>query len=130
AKELRTFGLVDWTLQRFIARRKRLHELQYAATRLRERPLTWSVLLVIGANLIVFWSMASAASDGSLDLGRLVTFAQSAVGASMIAFGGLSWAVDGSAAPVAAVLRIQPAMQAVGALAAGNRRAEGTPTGE
>src|SRR5262249_34999948 len=31
AKEVRLFGLVDWTMSRFIDRRKRLHELQYAA---------------------------------------------------------------------------------------------------
>ena len=130
AKELRTFGLADWTLDRFITRRKRLHELQYAATRLRERPLTWSVLLVVAANLIVFWSLASSAASGSLDLGRLVTFAQSAVGASMIAFGGLSWVVDGAAAPVAAVLRLRPAMRARGALASGSRTATGMPEQE
>src|SRR5438552_634904 len=29
AKELRLFGLVGWVLERFMARRKRLHELQY-----------------------------------------------------------------------------------------------------
>jgi ATP-binding cassette subfamily B protein len=130
AKELRTFGLVDWTLDRFVNRRQRLHELQYAATRLRERPLTWSVLLVVVANLIVFWSLASSAAAGSLDLGRLVTFAQSAVGASMIAFGGLSWALDGAAAPVAAVLRLQPAMRTAGSLASGNRAADGMPASE
>jgi ABC-type multidrug transport system fused ATPase/permease subunit len=130
AKELRTFGLADWTLDRFIARRKRLHELQYAATRLRERPLTWSVLVVIGANVIVFWSLASAASSGALDLGRLVTFAQSAVGASMIAFGGLSWALDGAAAPVAAVLRLEPSMRVAGALPTGTRQAHMMPAQE
>src|SRR5579864_8852245 len=130
AKELRTFGLADWTLDRFIARRKRMHELQYAATRLRERPLTWSVLLVIGANLVVFWSLANAASNGSLDLGRLVTFAQSAVGASMIAFGGLSWALDGAAAPVAAVLRLEPSMRSVGALPSGSHAANRMPAHE
>ena len=127
AKELRLFGLVDWTMDRFIARRRRMHELQYTATRLRERPLVWSMLVVIGANLIVFWSLASAAAAGSLDLGRLVTFAQSAVGTSMIAFGGLSWALDGAAAPVAAVLRLEPAARRAGALPSGNARAEGMP---
>src|SRR4030081_3172799 len=40
-KELRLFGLSSWTIDRFTARRVRLHELQYAATRLRERPLIW-----------------------------------------------------------------------------------------
>jgi ABC-type multidrug transport system fused ATPase/permease subunit len=130
AKELRTFGLVDWTLERFIGRRKRLHELQYAATRLRERPLTWCVLVVIGANIVVFWSMASAAANGSLELGRLVTFATSAVGASAIAFGGLSWVIDGASAPVAAVLRLEPGMRAAGALPGGTRAADGMPSRE
>src|SRR5207344_812520 len=41
AKELRLFGLVDWTIARFVARRTRLHALQYEATRLRERPVVW-----------------------------------------------------------------------------------------
>src|SRR5438105_12575927 len=45
AKELRLFGLADWTLDRFISRRTRLHQLQYQATRLRERPVIWCVLL-------------------------------------------------------------------------------------
>jgi ATP-binding cassette, subfamily B, bacterial len=35
---------------------------------------------------------------------------------SGIAFGGLSWALDGAAAPVAAVRRLEPAMAAAGAL--------------
>jgi len=48
---------------------------------------------------------------------------QSALGVSMIAFGGFSWALDGAAAPVAAVLRLEPAMRAVGALPSGNRGA-------
>ena len=68
AKELRLFGLVEWTIDRFVNRRTRLHALQYEATRLREKPMLWSLLLVIGANVLVFWSLASAAADGSLDL--------------------------------------------------------------
>ena len=47
-------------------------------------------------------------ADGGLDLGEMVVFAQSAVGTSMIAFGGLNWALDGAAAPVAAVQRLEP----------------------
>ena len=53
SKELRLFGLAGWTIDRFIARRTRLHELQYAATRLRERPVIWSMLLVVSANVVV-----------------------------------------------------------------------------
>ena len=48
SKELRMFGLAGWTIDRFIARRTRLHELHYAATRLRERPVIWSLLLARG----------------------------------------------------------------------------------
>ena len=53
AKELRMFGLADWTVDRFTARRQRLHELQAAATRLRERPLALSLATVVVANLVV-----------------------------------------------------------------------------
>jgi ATP-binding cassette, subfamily B, bacterial len=130
SKELRLFGLVEWTIDRFVNRRTRLHVLQYEATRLRQRPLLWSVLLVLAANIVVFWSLAVAVSDGRLNLGELVMFAQSAVGTSMIAFGGLNWALDGAAAPVAAVLRLEPAMEPIGALAAGTRPAAGLPSRE
>ncbi len=129
SKELRLFGLADWTIERFVARRTRLHELQYAATRLRERPVLWSLLLVGSANVIVFWSLASAASSGAVTLGAAVIYAQSAVGVSMIAFGGLNWALDGAAAPVAAVLRLEPAMRSVGALPSGTHAAR-TPEEE
>ncbi len=130
AKELRLFGLAGWTIDRFINRRTHLHRLQYEATRLREKPVVWSMLLVIGANLAVFWSLANAVSSGTIALGAFVIFAQSAVGTSMIAFGGLNWALDGSAAPVAAVLRLEPAMAVAGALASGTRKAEGLPARE
>ena len=60
--------------------------------------------------------MAAAAFEGRLELGRLIAFAQAAVGVSAIAFGGLSWALDGASAPVAAVLRLEPAMAERGAL--------------
>ena len=36
SKELRLFGLAEWTIERFVARRTRLLDLHYAATRLRE----------------------------------------------------------------------------------------------
>ncbi len=130
AKELRLFGLVGWTIDRFISRRTLLHELQYEATRLRERSVLWSVLLVVGANVVVFWSLANAVSNGSLDLGSVVVYAQSAVGTSLIAFGGLNWALDGSAAPVAAVLRLEPNMAPAGALVSGSRRADAMPAEE
>jgi ATP-binding cassette subfamily B protein len=130
AKELRLFGLAEWTVDRFVNRRTLLHALQYEATRLREKPMVWSLLIVIGANMLVFWSLAGAAAGGSLDLARVVIYAQAAVGTSMIAFGGLNWALDGAAAPVAAVLRLEPAMAPAGALRSGHRAATTMPAQE
>ena len=130
AKELRLFGLAAWVLDRFVERRTRLHALQYEATRLREKPVLLSLLLVAGANLAVFGSLAAAVAGGALDLGRLVVYAQSALGVSLIAFGGLNWALDGAAAPVGAVLRLGPAMAVAGALPAGHRSAAGMPARE
>ena len=130
AKELRLFGLADWTLERFISRRTLLHRLQYDATRLREKPLAWSTLIVIAANLFVFAMLARDATAGRLSLGALVVFAQSAIGVSMIAFGGLNWSLDSASAPVAAVLRLEPAMASAGALRPGRRTALGMPARE
>jgi ABC-type multidrug transport system fused ATPase/permease subunit len=130
AKELRLFGLAEWVVRRFIDRRTVLHTLQYQATRLRERSVILSLLIVSIANVVVFWSLADAALNGQLSLGALVIFAQSAVGVSLIAFGGFSWALDGAAAPVAAVMRLDTAMAPAGALEPGNRDAAGMPARE
>src|SRR5438046_2643122 len=64
SKELRLFGLAGWTIDRFVNHRTRLHALRHQATRLRERPVVWSMLLVIAANVVGFWSPAGAAADG------------------------------------------------------------------
>ncbi len=130
SKELRLFGLARWIIERFIDRRTRLHRLQYEATRLRERSVTLSIILVLAANAIVFGSLAHAAVSGALSLAALVVFAQSAIGASMIGFGGINWALDGSSAPVGAVLRLQSAMAPAGALTSGSRKADAMPARE
>jgi ABC-type multidrug transport system fused ATPase/permease subunit len=127
AKELRLFGLAAWTVERFIDRRTKLHDLQYQATRLRERSVLSSLVIVLGVNLLVFWRLADSVSSGAIDLGTLVTYAQAAIGASAIAFGGLNWALDGAAAPVAAVLRLRAAMAPAGALTEGTVDAAGRP---
>jgi hypothetical protein len=124
SKEMRLFGLAGWTIDRFIAKRTRLHELQYAATRLRERPVIWSLLLVVSSNVLVFWLLASAAVDGRISLAEAVVYLQSAIGVSMIAFGGFGWTLDGASAPVAAVLRLESAMRSAGELKSGNRPAD------
>lgn len=127
AKELRLFGLADWVIDRFRTRRVQLFELQWRATRLRERSVASSLLVVSVANLAVFWALADAAADGRVGLDRAVTFATVAIGTSAIAFGGLSWALDGAAAPAAAVLRLKAAMAPAGALPSGSTTAAGRP---
>jgi len=131
AKELRVFGLSEWVLDRFIARRRRLHQLQYEATRMRERSVLASLALVLAANGLILWSLADAALSHHIGLGPLVVYAQAAVGTSMIAFGGLNWALDGAAAPVAAVARLKAAMARKQTVAdSGTLPAEGMPASE
>jgi len=130
SKELRLFGLGVWTVERFRSRRKLLLDLQWQATRLREKPVVWSLLIVVAANVLVFWMMANDAVAGRLALPQLVTFASVAIGVSAIAFGGLSWALDGAAAPVGAVLRLKDTMAPAGALSSGSKSAEGKPASE
>lgn len=130
AKELRLFGLGPWIVERFRSRRRFLADLLWRATRLRERSVVWSLLLVVAANVIVFWSLAAAAAEGRLALDRLVTFAAAAMSTGAIAFGGLSWALDSAASPAAAVLRLRQAMDPAGALVQGHRSAAGMPASE
>jgi ATP-binding cassette, subfamily B, bacterial len=129
AKELRIFGLPDWVLERFLVSRRRLHRLQYEATRMRERSVLASLALVLAANVLVLWALAAAALDHRLAIGALIAYASAAIGTSMIAFGGLNWALDSAAAPVAAVARLKAAMGRglAGMITPGNRPADGMP---
>jgi ATP-binding cassette, subfamily B, bacterial len=127
AKELRLFGLAGWTVVRFISRRKQLFELQYRATRLREKPVIWCMIIVIAAKAGVFGALGFDAVSGGLPLDRLVVYVQVALGVSLIAFGGLNWALDGAAAPVAAVARLRPSMARLGRLVLGQEPAAGRP---
>ena len=69
--------------------------------------------------------MAEDAAAGRLALARVVTFASAALSTSMIAFGGLSWVLDGAAAPMVAVLRLKTATGPAGALVRGQPRCGG-----
>ena len=128
SKELRLFSLADWVVSRFTKHRRRLHDIRWEATRLRQKPLALSLVLVTVANVVVFISLGFDATAGSLELQEVVIFAAAAMTSSMIAFGGLSWALDGAAAPAGAVLRLQPTMAETGNLSEGSQRAETTPT--
>ena len=130
AKELRIFGLSDWVLDRFVTSRRRLHQLQFQATRMRERSVLGSMLIVLAANVGIFWLLGAAALDHRIGLGPLVVYAQAAVGTSMIAFGGLNWALDGAAAPVAAVGRLKTATARAGTVTSGALPATGMPSAQ
>ncbi len=132
AKEVRLFGLSDWVIERFTSRRRHLYELQWKSTRLRERKLGLSVVIVTAANVLVAWAVANAAADRTIGLGQATVYLTAIVGTSMIAFGGWSWALDGAAAPVMALNRLEPVMAKVGALPvpAQPKPADGMPARE
>lgn len=127
AKELRMFGLAGWTVQGFAERRKKLVDLRYHATRLRERSVRWAVIVVLGANAVFFWVLAQDVAAGALALGAASTFAFACIGTSAIAFGGLNWSLSLAAQVVQAVLRLEGAMGEGGRLEKGTRDAAGTP---
>ena len=123
AKELRLFGLAGWVIERFVAARRRLYDLQFEATRLRERSVLACLAIVIAANVVVFWAIADGAATGALSTARLVVFAQAAIGVSAVAFGGLNWALDGASAPLAALRRLEGAVAGAGGLRSKGRLA-------
>lgn len=119
SKELRLFGLAGWVIDRFVSARTTLYDLQFQATRLREKSVAGCLAIVSAVNLLVFWLIARAAIDGDLSTGRVVVYVQAAIGVSALAFGGLSWVLDGAGAPVMALERLEAAVGASGALTPG-----------
>ena len=66
----------------------------------------------------MFWSLADRPPTAASASAAAIVALQAAIGVSAIAFGGLNWALDGAAAPVAAVARLEAAMPPAGALGA------------
>jgi ABC-type multidrug transport system fused ATPase/permease subunit len=130
AKEVRMFGLGGWLVERFARLRRRLADRQYSELRLRQRPLVASMVLIVGANVLFFASLAHAARTGSISLRSLVVFAQAAAGASALAFGEWDWWFRGSAVPIPKVLDLAAGMSRAGGLASGGRPAGGMPERE
>src|SRR5579862_1911236 len=62
AKEVRLFGLAARVVDRFASQRRHLLDLQWQATKLRERPVIWSLLIVLAANALVFLMIAADAA--------------------------------------------------------------------
>lgn len=130
AKELRVFGLGEWTVERFASRRRRLVELQWKAMRLRQRSLL-TVFAVLGAaHAVVLVPLVSSAVNGDLALGSLVVGAQALLGASALAVGSFAWALEGAAQPVLVVEGLGKRMAEGGALdtSGSTQPASGLPT--
>ena len=130
AKEVRLFGLADWVIERFARHRRRLYELQWQATRLRER----SVLACLAdrarrPTLVVFWALGDAADRrAARPRPTASVYLQTAVGVERDRVRRAQLGARRRAAPVAAVLRLEAAMAEAGALAdAATRRPTGLP---
>jgi ABC-type multidrug transport system fused ATPase/permease subunit len=133
AKEIRLFGLASWLTDRFASERRTLVELRWHTTRLRQKPMRWTVVLLTLSGGLFFWFLGRDAASGAVDLGQVSTFAYAAVGASALAFGGLNWALSLAADGVAAVLRVEQAMSSGAAargVLSGRTPAEGMPAAE
>ena len=75
AKELRLFGLADWIGGAILARAAGVCSIcNGTPLGSGSARVLWSILLVVAANIVVFWAMASAAAAGRLHLGRVVTY--------------------------------------------------------
>ncbi len=116
AKELRVFGLGEWTVERFASRRRRLVDLQWTAMRLRQRSLLAVFAVLGGAHALVLVPLVSSAIHGDLGIGSIVVGAQALLGASALAVGGFAWALEGAAQPVLVVERLGKRMAEEGAL--------------
>ena len=130
AKELRFFGLAGWVTDRFVTTRRRLYELQYEATRLREKSvLSCLVGRACRQRRRVLVDGRRSRRLATLTTAAVVVFVQAAIGVSSIAFGGLNWAMDGAAAPVAALARVEAAV-GTGVLAEGSIDPDAGPEGD
>ena len=122
-KEIRLFGLSDWTVRQFVHNRRKLVDLRWQATKLRQRGVGWTLAVLASANGLVFWALAT---DGTIGLGQRAAFAQAAIGTAAIAFGGLNWALPPAVEAVRSANRLRTDMLGVGDLPSGSVSATGT----
>ncbi len=127
AKEIRLFGLSEWSVAQFAESCRRLLDLRWNAMRLREWPIIWSTVLLVGVNLGLFGLLARDAESGAIDLAEIAVYAQAAIGVAALAFGGLNWALPPAAESVALVEGLRLAMAAEGRMTDGQFSAEGMP---
>jgi len=122
-KEIRLFGLSDWTVRQFVHNRRKLVDLRWQATKLRQRGVGLTLATLVAANGLVFWALAT---DGTIGLGQRAAYAQAAIGTAAIAFGGLNWALPPAIEAVRAAIGLEAKMSLAGGLPSGSRIPTGT----
>ncbi|MDQ3442711.1 MAG: ABC transporter ATP-binding protein/permease, partial [Chloroflexota bacterium] len=127
AKEVRLFGLSEWSVDQFTESCRQLVDLRWKAIRIREKPIVWAIVLLAGLNLGLFGLLARDAANGVIDLAEIAVYAQAAVGVAALAFGGLNWALPPAAESVALVEGLRRSMAAEGRLTGGQISPEGMP---
>jgi ABC-type multidrug transport system ATPase subunit len=117
AKEIRMFGLADWTVDRYFSRRKKMVELIIKARSLKKTPIALAIGAIAGGNVVLFWSLAHAAAHGHLGIRSVTVFAQAALGTSALAFGEVDWWFRQGSQPVPVVLDLVADLQATSTVA-------------
>ncbi len=130
AKELRLFGLGDWTVRRFAGYRQRLLDLSLQALRLRERSLAWAALAALAGNGLCVGALAAGALAHQVSLGHLVVFIGAVIGAAVLGIADFDWWFDTAARPAAVVGSLEAKMPAYSRLSQGTRAATGMPRRE
>ncbi len=130
AKELRLFGLGDWTVRRFAAHRQQLLRLALEALRLRERSLAWAALAALAANGLVVADLAASALAHRVSLGSLVVFTGAVIGSAVLGVADFDWWFDTAARPAVVVASLEQRMPTFAALRSGSRPAAGLPRRE
>jgi ATP-binding cassette, subfamily B, bacterial len=130
AKELRLFGLGDWTVRRFGGYRSQLLELSLQALRLREKSLTWAALAAFTGNGVVIGALAAGALSHQVSLGHLVVFIGAVIGAAVLGIADFDWWFDTAARPAVVVESLASKMAGYSRLPAGTRPAAGMPRRE
>ncbi len=128
AKEVRLFGLSEWSVAQFAESCRRLLDLRWKAMRIREKPMIWTSALLAGLNLGLFGLLARDAESGVIDLRQIAVYAQAAVGVAALAFGGLNWALPPAAESVALVEQLRYSMALEGQLPDGRLKPIGMPS--
>ena len=131
AKEIRLFGLADWTVDRYFSRRKRMVELMIKARSLKKWPITLAIAAIAGGNVVavlVAGPRARRPAASTIGPGHRAS-PRPRSEPSALAFGEVDWWFRQGSQPVPVVLdlvedlRSQQTVPTTGRVAGGRRAA-------